>query len=64
MEILTAIGLLIGAFGLAVLPTMISVNRDTERKLGIFVCNIIGLVTGIFWVVALIWACAESKKRF
>ncbi|BBP46982.1 hypothetical protein THMIRHAS_23550 [Thiosulfatimonas sediminis] len=45
------------------LPTIIAVNRDCDNKVAIIVINIVlGLLWGIGWVVALIWALVGDKR--
>lgn len=54
---------LIGFFGfiIAFLPSVISSKRGHRNHWAIVICNIIGLFTGIFYLVALVWAFTDNK---
>tara|TARA_A100001037_G_scaffold99697_1_gene90889 strand:- start:138 stop:449 length:312 start_codon:yes stop_codon:yes gene_type:complete len=46
------------------IPTSIALFRDSSKKWGIFLVNILVGWTGIGWIVALIWAfVSESNKE-
>ncbi|MGQ0582773.1 MAG: superinfection immunity protein [Reyranella sp.] len=49
-------------FHVLFLPTIIANNRRCESFVGILLCNLLGLVTGFFWFVALLWACLGATK--
>ncbi len=61
-EIITSLGLICLALWIAFLPSYIAAKRQHDSALAVFVCNIIGLFTGVFWLVALVWAFAGNKK--
>ena len=54
--------LAITAFYIALLPTSIASNRNHNKLTGVFICNVIGLFTGVFWLVALVWAFSGDEK--
>lgn len=66
-DILGCIGIVIAiVIGLALyfVPTIIAVCRGHTFKWVIFALNFVGGWTGIFWVVALVWAVWPSKTVF
>ncbi|HKD23589.1 MAG TPA: superinfection immunity protein [Rhizomicrobium sp.] len=44
------------------LPTIIAIVRQTHSALGIFLVNLFLGWTGIFWILALIWALAADNR--
>lgn len=42
-------------------PTFIAVGRNHHQKLAIFVVNLVGGITGIAWVAALIWSLLPAR---
>ena len=45
------------------IPTFIASHRNHKNKIAILICNIVGLFTGVFWFVALIWAFTDNTKQ-
>lgn len=62
MDYLVALLVIIAVISIALLPTQIAIRREHSNKMAVFVCNIIGLFTGVFWLVALVWSFTDSKK--
>lgn len=44
-------------------PTFIALGRDHHHKLPIFVVNLLGGITGIAWLAALVWALLPARPR-
>jgi hypothetical protein len=44
------------------LPTIVAGKRDSKSFAAIAVLNLLGGATGIFWLVALAWACFGATK--
>ena len=42
-------------------PTFIALGRDHHQKLWIFVVNLVGGITGIAWIAALIWSLLPAR---
>ena len=55
------LAILLAAY-LASLPGRIAVARGHSRAEAINVCGWLGLVTGVGWIVALVWAFAEPSE--
>lgn len=55
---MVAIGL-VGVFYFV--PTFIAVGRGHHQTLWIFVVNLIGGITGIAWIAALIWSLLPAR---
>lgn len=55
---------LVSAIVLSVLflPIIVASNRGSVSYVGILLVNLLGLVTGFFWFVALLWACLGATK--
>ncbi len=55
---------IIGALtALYFVPTFIALGRDHHQKIWIFVVNLLGGITGIAWLGALIWALLPARPR-
>ena len=54
---------LAGALLFYFIPTFIAVLRGHEQKLAIFLLNFFGGITGIAWLVALIWSVMPSRSE-
>ena len=46
------------------LPTIIAIVRQTHSALGVFLVNLFLGWTGIFWILALIWALAADNRSY
>ena len=62
LGILFVLFFLVVAFYLFFLPTFIARNRSSVSFGAIFVLNLLAGATGIFWLVALLWACFGEKR--
>ena len=58
-------GLALIALALVILfiPGIVASKRKHNNRMAIWVCTIIGLFTGVFWFVALIWECTDNVER-
>lgn len=45
------------------LPTIIAIARQAHSALGVFLLNLFLGITGIGWILALIWALAADNRR-
>lgn len=43
-------------------PTLIAMGRDHDQKLAIFVVNLVGGITGIAWLAALVWSLLPARR--
>ena len=60
---LIAITVIIMIIMVAFLPTYVASKRGHKNIMPIFICNIVGCFTGIFWIVALIWAFTDNVEK-
>jgi hypothetical protein len=44
------------------LPLLVAIVRHHRAKLAIFVTNLLLGITGVGWIVALIWACNSNVE--
>ena len=63
MDSVGIIVIFIAAVTLGLIPTLIAGHRKHSNMVAILICNIVGLFTGVFWVVALIWAFTDNTKQ-
>ncbi|CAL9960417.1 immunity to superinfection [Vibrio phage K165] len=63
MDIILIIILSCIAIYIALLPIIIAKGNNHYQFTAIAACNIIGLFTGIFWLVALIWSLTNNPKK-
>lgn len=63
MDIILIIILSCIAIYIALLPIIIAKGNNHYQFAAIAACNIIGLFTGIFWLVALIWSLTNNPKK-
>lgn len=63
MDIILIIILSCIAIYIALLPIIIAKGNNHYQFAAIAACNIIGLFTGIFWLVALIWSLTNNTKK-
>jgi uncharacterized membrane protein YqjE len=61
-QIVLVVTLVLAGIALLVLPVHIAERRGHKHKLAIFVCTVVGLFTGVFWLIALIWACTGHSR--
>ncbi|GAB7220425.1 superinfection immunity protein [Vibrio comitans] len=54
---------LLVAFTIGLLPVIIAKLRNHNNLGAIIVCTVVGWFTGVFWLVALIWAFTANVKR-
>ncbi len=45
------------------IPTIIASNKNHRYKTAITILNIFGGLTGILWVVALVWCFVEPEEK-
>jgi hypothetical protein len=62
MDILITVVAVITIIYIAFLPTSIASNRKHPSVSAIFICNVVGLFTGVFWLVALVWSFTGANK--
>ena len=48
---------------LAFAPMIIACHRQHNSAAAILICNLIGLFTGIFWLVAIVWCFTDNTKK-
>lgn len=63
MDSVGIIVIFIAAVTLGLIPTLIASHRKHSNMVAILICNIVGLFTGVFWVVALIWSFTDNTKQ-
>lgn len=63
MDSIGIIIIFVAAITLGLIPTLIASNRKHKNMAAILICNIVGIFTGVFWVVALIWAFTDNTKQ-
>ncbi|AUR87887.1 TMhelix containing protein [Vibrio phage 1.105.O._10N.286.49.B4] len=63
MDIILIIILSCIAIYIALLPIIIAKGNNHYQFAAIAACNIIGLFTGIFWLVALIWSLTNNPSK-
>lgn len=63
MDSIGIIVIFIAAVTFGLIPTLIASHRKHNNMAAVLVCNIVGLFTGVFWVVALIWAFTDNTKQ-
>lgn len=44
------------------IPTIIAVKRDHNNAASIVVCNLLGFIYGVPWLIALVWSCTDNVK--
>ena len=62
MDSVGIIVIFVAAVTLGLIPTLIASHRKHKNMAAVLVCNIVGLFTGVFWVVALIWSFTDNTK--
>ena len=63
MDSVGIIVIFVAAVTLGLIPTLIASHRKHKNMAAVLVCNIVGLFTGVFWVVALIWSFTDNTKQ-
>lgn len=63
MDSAGVIVIFVAAVTLGLIPTLIASHRKHSNMVAILICNIVGLFTGVFWVVALIWSFTDNTKQ-
>ncbi|UTQ79828.1 hypothetical protein vBVnaSL3_9 [Vibrio phage vB_VnaS-L3] len=63
MDSVGIIVIFVAAITFGLIPTLIASHRKHSNMVAILICNIVGLFTGVFWVVALIWAFTDNTKQ-
>ena len=63
MEILSILILLTLAVIVSLFPSVVASHRGHKNLLAITICNFIGLFTGIFWLVALVWCFSDNVRE-
>lgn len=61
MEGMGILILILIAIALYFLPTIVAANRGHNNHLSIFILNLLLGWTFVGWVVALVWACANTQ---
>ncbi|QIW88953.1 hypothetical protein phiV208_22 [Vibrio phage phiV208] len=62
MEIVAGLIIILAAIVIGMTPTFIASHRKHNNTMAIGICNVVGLFTGVLWVVALIWAFTDNVK--
>ena len=58
-----SMGALVVIFYLYFLPTFIARGNNYPQKTAIFALNLFAAWTGLFWIIALVWACMKTQQQ-